>query len=216
MTNKIKTPSIFILFLIITYSLGGIGFLFPFLKPTLIQFTPFILLLTFILMLSFQEKWGKKQIIIIFLVYLLSFIVEYLGVKTGRLFGSYQYGNGLGIKLGETPLLIGINWVMLTYCSSTIAQKLTKYVIIQIFIASFMMIGYDLIMETVAPFMDMWLFKDQKVPFQNYLVWFLLAFVLNSFLILFKIQGHYKITKALFIIQLLFFGIISIITHYFL
>lgn len=215
MMNKYpKTTSIIILLTII-YTLGGIGFLFPLLRPILIHFTPFILLLTFIIVLTFHEKWGKKPIFIFILTYILCLLIEMIGVNTGKIFGSYQYGEGLGLKLFETPLLIGLNWVMLSYCSTTVAQRWFKQPLIQIISSSLFLLGYDLIMETVAPTMDMWQFQDFKIPVQNYVVWFLVALVINSLMVLFKIRGNYKVSKALLLIQIIFFGVISLFTNVF-
>ncbi|MBP1672236.1 MAG: hypothetical protein H6Q25_51 [Bacteroidetes bacterium] len=216
MMNKYPKTTFYILLFIIIYTLGGIGFLLPLFRPVLTQFTPFILLLTFILVLSFHEKWEKKHIIILILSYAICFLVEMLGVNTGQIFGSYQYGNGLGLKVLGTPLIIGINWVMLSYCSTTVAQRWFKKPFIQIFSSSLFLLGYDLIMETVAPFMDMWQFHNLIVPIENYVVWFLLALVINSFMILFKVIGNYQISKAILIIQILFFGIISIFLNFIL
>jgi bisanhydrobacterioruberin hydratase len=216
MMNKYPKTTFYILLFIIIYTLGGIGFLLPLFRPVLTQFTPFILLLTFIIVLTFHEKWEKKHIIIFILSYSICFLVEMIGVNTGQIFGSYQYGNGLGLKVLGTPLIIGINWVMLSYCSTTVSQRWFKNPFIQIFSSSLFLLGYDLIMETVAPFMDMWQFNNLNVPIQNYVVWFLLALVINSFMILFKVIGNYQISKSILIIQILFFGIISMFMNFIL
>ncbi len=216
MLNKYPKTTSLIFLLSIIYALGGIGFLFPLLRPVLIQFTPFILLLTFIIVLTFHQKWEKKHIFILILSYLICLLVEMIGVNTGKIFGSYQYGNGLGVKIWGTPLIIGINWVMLAYCSTTVAQRWFKQPLIQILSSSMFLLGYDLIMETVAPTMDMWQFQDFQIPIQNYVVWFLLALVINSFMTLFKVIGNYKISKAILIIQILFFGIISLFINFIL
>jgi putative membrane protein len=165
--------------------------------------------------LTFHEKWGKKPIFIFILTYILCLLIEMIGVNTGKIFGSYQYGEGLGLKLFETPLLIGLNWVMLSYCSTTVAQRWFKQPLIQIISSSLFLLGYDLIMETVAPTMDMWQFQDFKIPVQNYVVWFLVALVINSLMVLFKIRGNYKVSKALLLIQIIFFGVISLFTNVF-
>jgi putative membrane protein len=213
MMNKYPKTTFYILLFIFIYTLGGIGFLFPLLRPVLTQFTPFILLLTFIFVLSFHKNWEKKHIFIFILSYLICLLVEMIGVNTGQIFGSYQYGSGLGLKVLGTPLIIGINWVMLSYCSITVVDRWFKNSIVQILSSSLILLGYDLIMETVAPTMDMWQFQNLHVPIQNYVVWFLLALVINSFMILFKVTGNYKICQAILIIQILFFGIISLFTN---
>ena len=40
----------------------------------------------------------------------LGFAVEVIGVATGLLFGDYSYGTGLGPKVLDVPLLMGVLW----------------------------------------------------------------------------------------------------------
>lgn len=136
-----------------------------------------------------------------------------IGVQTGKLFGSYEYLDGLGVKIYGTPLIIGINWVLLTYCSGTITQKIPLHPIFQILIAAIFMLVYDLILETVAPHMNMWTFENGNIPFKNYLLWFILAFLFNTFFSIFKIKGNFRLCLTIFIIQILFFGVISLFTN---
>ena len=42
------------------------------------------------------------------------------------------------------------------------------------------MVLYDVIMEQVAPVMDMWKFDDGVPPLRNYISWFLLAVIFHS------------------------------------
>ena len=62
------------------------------------------------------------------------------------------------------------------------------------------MIVYDLILETVAPYMDMWRFETGNVPFQNYAMWFIVAFIFNTLLTLFKIKGDFRMCLTVFIL----------------
>ena len=43
--------------------------------------------------------------------------VEIMGINTGILFGDYTYGDVLGFKLRDVPVLIGVNWFIIIYCS---------------------------------------------------------------------------------------------------
>ena len=44
-------------------------------------------------------------------------IVEIIGVQTNLLFGTYSYGDILGLKVFDVPLAIGFNWLVLSICS---------------------------------------------------------------------------------------------------
>lgn len=199
--------------LVIAYSIGCIGFLTPFLKPIFQQLTPFILIVTCIILLIFHKDWGRKEKIILGIIYLSGFLIELIGIQTGLIFGSYQYGDGLGYKLYGTPLIIGLNWVLLSYTTTTISNTILKNRFFQIISATVLMIVYDLILETVAPYMDMWRFENGDVPFQNYAIWFIVAFIFNSLLTLFKIKGDFRMCLTVFILQILFFGVISLFTN---
>ena len=40
-------------------------------------------------------------------------LTEAIGVNTGLLFGTYEYGANLGFKIFGVPLIIGVNWTVL-------------------------------------------------------------------------------------------------------
>lgn len=213
MTTKYEKTTLITIGFIIAYIVGSIGFLVPSLRPMFQELTPIILIITFITLLSFHKQWRRRDIIILCVVYVSGFFIELIGVQTGKIFGSYQYGDGLGFKLYGTPLMIGVNWVLLSYCSTTVSDKIFTNRFFKIFFATCLMIIYDLILETVAPFMDMWQFESNKVPFQNYTVWFILAFLFNTLLTLLKMKGDFRMCLAIFSIQIVFFGIISIMIN---
>jgi putative membrane protein len=50
------------------------------------------------------------------LIAVAGFFIEAIGVNTGLIFGNYVYKTTLGWKFLETPLIIGVNWILLT-CS---------------------------------------------------------------------------------------------------
>jgi putative membrane protein len=213
MLNKKINISFIISILIIAYSIGCVGFLIPATTPLFQFLTPIIILLTFAILIFYHPIWRKTDILVLISTFILGFLIEMIGVQTGKLFGSYQYLDGLGVKIYGTPLIIGINWVLLTYCSGTITQKIPFHPIFQILTAAILMLIYDLILETVAPHMNMWVFENGFIPFKNYLLWFVLAFLFNTLLSIFKIKGNFRLCLTIFIIQILFFGVISLFTN---
>ena len=59
----------------------------------------------------------------VLLGFLTGMITEILGVQWGWIFGNYQYGDALGYKVLGVPLLIGVNWALLTIITGAIAQQ---------------------------------------------------------------------------------------------
>ena len=59
-------------------------------------------------------------------------ISEILGVKFGVIFGDYEYGSALGLKIFDVPLLIGANWAILTVSCSALSETLFDSVFIKI------------------------------------------------------------------------------------
>ena len=61
----------------------------------------------------YRLKPSLSNVLIVLLVYIITFFSEWIGVNYGWLFGSYVYGESLGFKIGGVPLLIGANWLLL-------------------------------------------------------------------------------------------------------
>ncbi len=199
------------LFFIILYAVGTIGLIIPYCFPLFVRLTFLALIVSTIGLFIFHRAINIKQDIIIFtVIFLLGFIVEVVGVNTGVIFGSYQYGETLGIKLFHTPLLIGLNWVFLTYTARSISDKLTKNIFLQLIIAPTLMLIYDIVMEQLAPLMDMWSWTNSSVPIKNYIAWWLIGFLFTGILKRFKINTHNPLALVLFLCQFLFFAVLFI------
>jgi len=198
--------------LIVFFCVGIFGLASDLTREVFIMLTPVALLLSLTVTAAFhQPDFLKKEIIVFIGIYLSGFLVEAIGVNTGRIFGNYSYGEGLWIKLFNTPLLIGINWVLLIYSTAVIADKPALPVFVKILISSLLMLLYDLIMEQVAPVMNMWSFEADSVPVRNYVAWLILAVLFHSVLKLTGIKYKNQIAPFVFYTQAAFFLILTII-----
>ncbi len=148
------------------------------------------------------------MLVVFGIIFIFSFLVEAIGVKTGLIFGEYIYGNGLGLKLFETPLMIGLNWLMLIYCTQIIAERISEDQTIRLFFAPFLMVIYDLVLEQAAPLLGMWSWAGGKIPVQNYVAWYLLAFLFHLLLQKTKTEFSNKLAIPVFVIQFLFFVVL--------
>lgn len=197
-------------FIVIFYTVGILGFIIPWTHNFFIILTTYALLLSTYLLLLYHENYSKKDILVFSAIAVLGFFVEVLGVNTGLIFGSYKYGEGLGIKLFQTPLLIGVNWLFLTYTALSISDKITKNTYLQLIIAPTLMIVYDMVMEQLAPIMNMWSWAGSSIPMKNYIAWWLLGFLFTGILKRFKINTNNSLALLLFICQFIFFVVLLI------
>lgn len=197
-------------FIVIFYTVGILGFIIPWTHNFFIILTTYALLLSTYLLLLYHENYSKKDILVFSAIAVLGFFVEVLGVNTGLIFGSYKYGEGLGIKLFQTPLLIGVNWLFLTYTALSISDKITKNTYLQLIIAPTLMIVYDMVMEQLAPIMNMWSWAGSSIPMKNYIAWWLLGFLFTGILKRFKINTNNPLALLLFICQFIFFVVLLI------
>ncbi|EFC73145.1 carotenoid biosynthesis protein [Prevotella melaninogenica] len=191
------------------YTYGAFGLTRGETRELYTSLTPLVLLSSlFILCIYDRSPKHIKALIYILSVVIVSFSVEFLGVATGVIFGEYGYGTSLGPKIAGTPLLIGINWIFLVYATAAIQAPLGRGVITTIVIPTLLMLGYDAIMEQVAPMMQMWSWEGGSVPLQNYLVWGALAGLFHTVKYWLRIDFRNRIAPFIFFIQILFFSII--------
>lgn len=207
-----ELPKTFVIF----YSVGLILYILPFTRDLFLFLTPYSLLLVFVAIIYHHKKRDLNFYIFSVIVITLSYFVEVAGVKTGAIFGDYQYLTSLGPKVLETPLIIGINWLMLTYCSAAIIYyfqaKLSGKIgfVVKVTAGALLMLLYDIIAELVAPAMSMWEFSSSRPPIENFVMWFSLALLFHFLLSLFKIKATVVPAALLFAVQLLFFFLIYI------
>ena len=209
--NVLKKPNSdkIIRFLVWFYTIGIIGFLWPLTHSIFIWLTPFSIIFTFFLILIYhQPAITSKNILLWGFIYVLGLSVEIAGVNTGFIFGTYYYGDGLGIKVFSTPLIIGVNWIMLTYCSHIISQSLPVKSYLKVWLGALLMLLYDLVLEQVASYFNMWHWEGNKIPLRNYIAWFLIALVMQY--IMSKSSYKNKIGSLVFLLQFAFFFIIMV------
>lgn len=198
--------------LIILYAVGIFGIGRPELRSQILMLTPVQLTLSFAIALWFDPKPNKRLIIALLIAFGVGFGIEILGVATGVIFGEYQYGAPLGPQLWDTPIMIGVNWAMLVYLAfSTINLFFSRWkVLFKTIYASLTLVFFDYVMEPVAMELNFWNWSNDIIPFQNYIAWAVISFVLLYFFFSFLKSRTNKIAYALLIIQFIFFTILNI------
>ncbi len=174
-----------------------------------ISFTPLNLTLNFLLLLI-NCKVNKRVLTIIILGFFIGMITEILGVQYGWIFGDYQYGNQLGTKLMGVPLLIGVNWALLTVITGAIAQQFYLNKFMRVLIGVGLMLFLDLLMEPLAPVFDFWIFDGEEAPLQNYLGWAAVAIFLQFGYYFLKVRVNGSFPFHLYLLQIIFFSVLLI------
>ncbi len=117
----------------------------------------------------------------------LCFTLEYIGVKTGVIFGKYQYMDVWIPALNGVPLAISFAWLGMLLSSFAVVQRTLVSVRSQwlraLFVALCMTI-FDMFMEPVSVKLHYWHWLEITgnsfivAPLQNYMAWFGISFVL--------------------------------------
>ncbi len=196
--------------IILIYIIGSLGFSIHFSRQFFQYLTPFTLIFTTFLIFKFHQEIIKaKEITAFAFVYLFSYFIEVTGVQTGIIFGKYYYGIGLGPKLFDTPLMIGVNWLFLSYITASIAERLINANwLIKVVFASFLMVLYDFFVELVADFLGMWYWQNNTIPIQNYVVWFSIALLIQYIFHFSKIKFNNPLSSVVYLSQLSFLIIV--------
>lgn len=217
MSNKfssslLRSPeNLAIAFISIIYLVGITGLSIP-IHEDFVLLTPLNLLLSTGLVFYFHPVWQKKHLVGILLIYLAGWTAEYVGVNTGLLFGNYAYGPVLGPRIAHTPLMIGINWLLLSYAVASLLAwlRLSKNCLINALLGALILTGIDVLIEPVAMALDFWQWEGDTVPLQNYIGWFVVALPVMLFQFFFGLAQKNKVALALLFLQILFFAVLQV------
>jgi len=184
------------------------------LKPDLVELSWFNLLATGLIVFLNRTEKGSKFLLFSGVVFLTGLLVEIIGVATGFPFGSYYYGNSLGWKIWEVPLVLGLNWWILVYGSIHLAKVITKYRLIQIILAPALMLGLDTLIEPLCETLDFWYWKNSVIPFENYVSWYIISIVLiGLYFSIYKASKINYMAVVAFVIQVLFFLLLNLFLY---
>lgn len=199
--NRVVIAVFLMLFFNVT---GSIALFIPALETTVLTLTPFNLLVTFFIFYWANNDFSINLIKTVIVVFFIGLFIEILGVNFKVIFGEYSYGETLGFKILNTPIIIGLNWLSLSLACFGIASYIFKPKYLVVLGASFLMVFVDYIIEPIAMALDFWSWKDDTVPVQNYFSWFLVSIIIQFIIFQSKVRLNFKICFALLFSQVLF------------
>jgi putative membrane protein len=194
------------------YVSGIIGLSIPIVRPYFQMMTPFTLILSLGILLLFHCGWNKSFGVFAVLAIILGFGSEVMGVHTGFPFGNYEYGETLGLKLFEVPLVIGVNWLLLVYLTGNLFSSIVKHDGLAAGLAALLMVAVDFLIEPVAVNLDFWSWAGDIIPLSNYFGWVGVSFIIQILYRKFNFLKENMISSYLLINLVTFFAILNFIS----
>lgn len=206
------THRISIIVIVLFHMVGLAGFIIPDLNLLFLSLVPWHLLLMAAVIIFACNVPGSNFLWFALLVFAMGFAAEYIGVHTGWLFGSYTYGETLGIKLFHIPLMIGVNWFLLIYSTGVfVQQNQIKNMLLRIVAGATIMVMLDILIEPVATSFDYWHWAGDSIPVKNYVSWFILSALMLFIFEKFKLRSQSRVAPTLLIMQFVFFMVLGIL-----
>jgi uncharacterized membrane protein len=117
----------------------------------------------------------------------IGFGAEVVGVHFGVPFGSYQYADTLGPRLGGVPIIVGLAWAMMAWPAAVVARRLARTRISQVVVGAWALASWDLFLDPQMVAAGHWSWRDPTphlpgvptVPLTNLLGWLLTATVVS-------------------------------------
>ena len=197
---------------ITTYTVGTIGHLIPTILPLMLLMTPFILFgLGLVLLASILKEKRLTFWLWCIGIYVITFLLEVIGVATGVIFGPYTYGTSLGPKLWGVPLVIGFNWLLVIMGAISFTSRYLKKSVLFMITVGILTILFDYLMEPVALRLDYWQWHTEGVPLRNYLAWFLISVVSTGCYSILRLDLQSRLAYRYVLIQMAFFVVLRIL-----
>ena len=205
--NSTSKVSVFVIWLFHVCGMIGISYGN---KDLFLSFTPVNLIISFFLLFVNQIQITQRELLSVFTIFLIGMICEILGVNYGYIFGDYIYLDNLGTKVFGVPILIGINWIILTFITGSISSYIFKKNLkFSILTGAIFMILLDLIIEPVAPLLGFWIFDLPSVPLQNYVGWFLIGLATQFVYQKFVVNKEIPFSTNLLLANIVFFSFLN-------
>jgi putative membrane protein len=196
--------------ILILFHLIGLGI---FLYPDRIEgLSGFNMLLCAMLVFFSADNWRTEAYLLIGII-IGGFTVEAIGVNTGLLFGTYEYGGELGPEFYGVPLVLGFNWYcVVAACSHLVLKWFPKNIslIIKAIVVGLLCVLLDYFIEPVAIKYNFWDWENSLIPMFNYVCWFIFASIFASVYLL-KVKKVNSTAHVLFYIWLGFFFILNLV-----
>jgi putative membrane protein len=200
--------SIIILFHIV----GLIGLSIMATRLLFLYVVPFHLLLMLAVIVFNHNHFNGRFLFFILMMFVSGFTAEWIGVHKHWLFGDYHYGKTLGLQLFGVPLIIGLNWFLLTYSTGVLMDRSRlKSVFFRIISGALLLVLLDVLIESMAFHLDYWHWANDAIPIKNYICWFFASAFMLLVFELFRFKKQSIVAPALLLTEFIFFGLLYLL-----
>jgi len=208
-----KSRQIILISIIILFHLVGIiGLAIPATRTIFLEIVPWHILLMLVVIIISHQSIDSRFLLFAIIIFIIGFCAEWIGVHKNWLFGSYNYGNTLGLKLDAVPLIIGINWFLLIYSSGVLMQRIRiRSMFIRIITGAMLLVLLDLLIEPIAIKFDYWHWSNAIIPLKNYTSWFLISCIMLFIFEKFNFKKQSIVAPILLLTQFLFFAVLNLL-----
>ncbi|HGJ64041.1 TPA: carotenoid biosynthesis protein [bacterium] len=144
-----------------------------------------ILQVSAVISILFRSIGVSKTLIIALKVFIISWIIELIGSKTGIPFGVYHYTDILQPQLLGVPLLIPLAWLMMLPPSWAIARSIFKSIspVKLALLGGLAFTAWDLFLDPQMVRWNLWVWKTEGayfgIPIINFIGWFVSAVLIT-------------------------------------
>lgn len=196
--------------LLILYVVGAVGMLMPSTRTWFVQLSALNLAISFGALILNRKAKPLTFVVFLSIAFVIGISVELIGVHTSYLFGSYFYGNSLGWKWYGVPVIIGLNWGILTVTSSAIIHRFQLNKHVEAILAAILMVLFDYILEPVAIKLDYWHWTEGQIPVYNFICWMGVSYLLQLIYQRMKLAEVNKVAESLFLMMFIFFTLLML------
>jgi len=205
----LKNTTVSLIVIVLFHVVGLIGFFVPALTPMFLRLVPFHLLLMLLVVLYNHYRPDEKFWSFFLLIAIGGIVAEWIGVHKNWIFGDYDYGPTLGIKVLDIPLMIGVNWFILVYATGVLMQRSRlRSSLARVITGALLLVLLDLLIEPVAIKFDYWTWVEKVPPLKNYLCWFGVSALFLSVFEGFKFKPQNIVAPVLLGVEFVFFGLL--------
>ena len=139
-------------------------------------------------------------------IFCFGYLIEVAGIWSGLVFGEYEYRDNLGWQVLDTPLVMGVNWVVTVFCCASMAHHLgIKHKLYKAIVAASMMVLMDAFIEPICEKAGFWAWSEGAAPYHNYIAWLVIGFGIQWVLTQVKISLNNYLAFLLYFLQIIFF-----------
>lgn len=206
-----KAEWLFLAIMLFLFGSGLVAHAVPSLYPFTLYTTDIFLVSINGVLLYFVFQKNKDQRLLYWavLTYIGTFILEALGVATGKIFGVYHYGDTMLVQFLAVPLVIALNWTVLILGVNNLLLKLKWPSWVLAILSGVLIAFYDYFIEPVAIRLDYWQWADDVIPLQNYIAWAVIAFVFSWPLHHWKLRFTNPLLTAYLVVQFIYFILLN-------